>query len=119
MRKLLVSLGLAGLLATGHAFAHSKPPADTGGQAKNLKILPKDMPKAEIKKRMKKVAAALGVQCEHCHDTDDFAKDTEKKEIARQMMKMSAEINKEFFKGEMKVDCITCHNGSKEPKKPS
>src|SRR5262249_12869447 len=117
MRKLLLCLSLSGLLATGYAFADDAK--DTGGgAAKNLKILPKDMPKAEIKKLMKKVASALGVQCEHCHDTDDFSKDTEKKEIARTMMKMSAEINKEFFKDEMKVGCVTCHNGAKVPKKP-
>src|SRR5262249_39325254 len=120
MRKLLMCLSLAGLLATGYAFADdSKPAADSGGAAKNLKILPKDMQKAEIKKAMKKIAAAFGVQCEHCNDTDDFAKDTEKKEIARKMLTMTAQINKDFFKGEMRVACVTCHNGQKEPKKPS
>ena len=111
MRKLLLCLTLAGLVAVPYAFA------EEGGGAKNLQILPKDMPKAEIKKAMKKIAAALGVQCEHCHDTDDFAKDTKNKETARQMLKMTAEINKEFFKGENRVGCITCHNGAKEPKK--
>ena len=115
MRKLLLSLGLAGLIALPCAFAEE----GGGGGAKNLKILPKDMPKAEIKKTMKKIAAALGVQCEHCHDTDDFAKDSEKKEIAREMLKMTMQLNKDYFKGEMRVGCITCHNGSKEPKKPS
>ncbi len=110
MRTLLVSLGLAGLLATGAAFAQ---------EAKNLKVLPKDMPKAEIKKFMKKQAAALGVQCEFCHDTDDYAKDTDKKLIARQHMQMVQQINKSFFKGEDRVGCITCHNGQKEPKKPT
>jgi hypothetical protein len=116
MRKLLLAVGLAGLVALPYAFAEE---GGGGGGAKNLQILPKDMPKAEIKKAMKKIAAALGVQCEHCHDTDDFAKDTKNKETARGMFKMTAEINKEFFKGEMRVGCITCHNGQKEPKKPN
>ena len=51
-------------------------------------------------------------------DTDDFAKDTEKKEIARAMMKMTGEINKTYFKGEQRMGCISCHNGAEEPKKP-
>ncbi len=115
MRKILVSLSLAALLG-GVAVYPSVVRAD---DAKNLKILPHDMPKAEIKKLMKSVAAALGVECEHCHNTDDFAEDTQKKEIARGMMKMTGQINKDFFKGERKVGCITCHNGQKTPKKPS
>jgi hypothetical protein len=75
------------------------------------------MPKAELKKLMKGIAAALGVECEHCHNTDNYAEDGEKKEAARAMMKMTGEINKTFFKGERKVNCMTCHNGKKEPKK--
>ena len=110
MRKVLASLCFASLVATGYALAD---------EAKNLQVLPKDMPKAEIKKYMKKQASSLGVQCEHCHDTDDYSKDTEKKTEARAMMKMTIQINKDFFKGEKKVDCLTCHNGNKEPKKPT
>jgi hypothetical protein len=116
MRKLLLSVSVIGALVLAPARAVH---AEGGDAAKNLQVLPKDMTKADIKKLMKKQAAALGVQCEHCHDTDDFAKDTEKKEIARQMMKMVGQINKDWFKGEGKVACITCHNGQKEPKKPT
>lgn len=113
MQKVLVSLSFAGLLA-GIALL---PTFVQAADAKNLKVLPADLPKAEIKKLMKAQAAALGVECEHCHNTDNFAEDTEKKEIARQMMKMTGEINKEFFKNEKKVGCVTCHNGNKTPKK--
>ena len=113
MQKILVSLSFAGLLA-GIAVLPSLVHA---ADAKNLKVLPADMSKADIKKLMKSIASALGVECEHCHNTDNFAEDTEKKEIARAMMKMTGEINKEFFKNERKVGCITCHNGNKTPKK--
>jgi hypothetical protein len=115
MLKLALRVSLAGVFALGLVAA---PPAARADDAKNLKILPHDMSKADIKKLMKGMSAALGVECEHCHNTDNFAEDTEKKEVARQMMKMQAEINKEFFKGEKKVGCLTCHNGQKEPKKP-
>jgi hypothetical protein len=107
--KILLGVILSAFLTTVGAFA-----ADD--VAKNLKILPKTMPKAEIKKSMKSIAAALGVQCDYCHNTDDFAEDTEKKEAARKMMQMSAQINKDNFGGKMVVGCITCHNGNKEPK---
>ena len=68
---------------------------------------------------MKLVSKALGVQCDFCHDLDDFSKDVEHKEVARGMMKMTASINaklkKDGFKGEVK--CITCHAGAEKPKK--
>jgi hypothetical protein len=104
--------GLGGLVWAGvwGPSAH----AQDGG--KNIKVL-KGMSKADIKKTMKGIATALGVQCDHCHDTDDMSKDTPKKEKAREMMLMSEAINKQYFKGEKKVGCITCHNGKSEPKK--
>ena len=107
----------ASVAATGIAFLTASPAA-AEDPAKNLKVLPTTMSRAEIKKEMKKMAAALGQQCDFCHDTDDFAKDSEKKEIGRAMLKMTAEINKNHFEGKPKVGCITCHNGQKEPKHP-
>lgn len=117
VRRSLVAVIATGLLAIGLAFL-SPTPAGAADGGKNLKILPASMSKADIKKLMKGIATSLGVQCDFCHDTDDFAKDTEKKEIARTMMKMTAEINKTYFEGKPEVGCITCHNGQKEPKHP-
>jgi hypothetical protein len=69
---------------------------------------------------MKLISKALGVQCDFCHDLDDFSKDgIKQKDIARSMMKMTASINaklkKDGFKTE--VTCVTCHAGSEHPKK--
>lgn len=96
---------------------------------KNLKVLPKDISHEELDKVMDGFKTALGVRCGFCHAKSaadstklDFASDANKhKDIARYMMKMTMRINKKYFKqtGEhsmMKVDCITCHNGQKEPK---
>ena len=89
--------------------------AEPGG--KNLKVLPATMSKADIKKVMKTYTAALGVKCDFCHDPDDMAADTNKhKGIAREMMKMTAAINKNHFGGKAEVSCVTCHNGKAEPK---
>ena len=110
MRRIaLLSALVLGVVLTGYGLAQ---PA--GG--KNLKILPKTMSKQEIKKAMKGIADALGVQCDFCHDTDDMAKDTPKKERAREMMLMTANVNKTTFKGKDRVKCVTCHMGKKEPK---
>jgi hypothetical protein len=114
--KILLGVIFSGIVAMAIAFTLPSPAAAADDVAKNLKVLPKTMPKPEIKKLMKAQAAALGVQCDHCHNTDDFAEDSEKKETARKMMLMSEKINKENFGGKTVVGCITCHNGQKEPK---
>jgi redox-regulated HSP33 family molecular chaperone len=114
MSRLFLSLLLACCLGAA-------VPASADEAPKNLKVLPKTMSRADVKKLMKIQAKSLGVECEFCHDTDDFAKDGEKKEAARAMMKMTDEINKNYFKNdknEIKVGCVTCHNGQKTPKKP-
>ena len=87
--------------------------AEDGG--KNLKVLPKTMSKVEIKKVMKAMSASLGVECDHCHNTEDMAVDTKHKLEAREMMVMVNDINKRYFKGEMEVTCKTCHRGQHEP----
>jgi hypothetical protein len=116
MKRILLGVMLASLAVVGWAtfFRAGDVYAQDGG--KNIKIL-KGMSKADIKKTMKGISSALGVQCDHCHDTDDMSKDTPKKEKAREMMLMVESINKTHFKGEKKVGCVTCHNGKTEPKK--
>ncbi len=116
-QKILSGALLAGVLTLGWAGFVRSPNAYAEDGGKNIKIL-KGMSKADIKKTMKGIATALGVQCDHCHDTDDMSKDTPKKDKAREMMQMAEGINKTYFKGEKKVMCITCHNGKPEPKKP-
>ena len=69
----------------------------------------------EIKKVMKAMSASLGVECDHCHNTEDMAVDTKHKLEAREMMVMVNDINKRYFKGEMEVTCKTCHRGQHEP----
>ena len=109
MRRMVLLAALAlGIGLTGVGFAQQ------GG--KNLKILPKTITKPEIKKLMKGIADSLGVQCDHCHDTDDMAKDTKHKIRAREMMTMTAALNKQYFQGKERVKCVTCHNGKAEPK---
>jgi hypothetical protein len=113
--KILLGVFLSGVFVTGYAFFGSST-ADAADGGKNLKVLPKSMSKNDIKKLMKKQAEALGVQCDHCHDTDDMSKDTEKKEVARKMMVMVNELNTKNFGGKQRITCMTCHNGDVKPK---
>jgi cytochrome c2 len=100
-------------------------------KAKNLKVLPKDISHEELDKVMDGFKAALGVKCNYCHAPQadnpkklDFASDAKpEKETARNMMRMTAKINKKYFhlkdtqngKALLAVSCITCHNGNEHP----
>lgn len=94
-------------------------------RAKNLKVLPKNISHEELDSVMKSYKEALGVKCNFCHSPRkddpkklDFASDeNHHKDIARDMMRMTARINKKYFKShqEVAVTCYTCHQGSDEP----
>ena len=59
---------------------------------------------------------ALGVQCTYCHIAGDFASDDNpKKSMARNMLRIAADINTGFPDGKMHVTCYTCHRGAQEP----
>lgn len=74
---------------------------------------------------------ALGVSCGFCHaqkkDSDglDYASDAKpEKQIARQMLKMTLNLNRDYFKIEnpdmgiksnIAVTCNTCHKGDTFP----
>jgi len=95
----------------------------------NLKVLPKNISKDDLDKVMDGFKAALGVKCNFCHAPRkddpkklDFASDEKNhKLIARDMMRMTAKINKKYFhrldkEGKItNITCISCHNGKEEP----
>ena len=115
--KLLLSSILCGAVAAGYAFLVQAPTAGAGGP-KNLQVYPKNTDKKVIKKDMKSISKALGVQCDFCHDMSGMDKDTEHKNQARNMMRMTAKANAQLKKDGFKaqVTCMTCHQGNKEPK---
>jgi hypothetical protein len=98
---------------------------------RNLKVLPKNTTHEQLEAIMKNFTASLGVKCNFCHAPTadgahlDFASDAKpEKGWARDMMRMTAKINKKFFKVDVKnlngktaaVSCVTCHNGNTKPK---
>lgn len=125
--KLIVVLCLAALVCTG--MAATKPTVTN--KERNLKVLPKDISNADLDSVMETYSKHLNVSCDFCHakskinpnDLDYASDDKAEKEITRQMMKMTAAINKDFFDytiiykaGEtMAVSCFTCHDGFPRP----
>lgn len=86
-----------------------------GEKFKNIKVL-NDMPADELGKVMNIMTSSLGVNCSFCHTGNDFAKDgNEHKVVARDMIKMTFDLNAKYFKGEQEVTCNTCHHGRPHP----
>jgi len=124
MRRKMIVLSLVVIIVAfgSLSFKEDEP------HFKNLKVLDKHISKDELTLIMKGFKTALGVKCSFCHaqsKTDpsklDFASDEkDNKNIARGMMRMTAKINKKYFKNEKqpRITCYTCHHGDEEPKKP-
>lgn len=125
--KRLLYVALAFTLGT---LIATTTPAQIPDTYTNLKVLPKDIKKAQLMQHMKTFSKALGVRCHFCHkgeegkslSTYDFASDENyHKDMARVMMTMTHKINTELLKdfkdGQFaQIKCITCHRGEKEPK---
>lgn len=110
-RFTLTGFALAALVALP-TIARSDPPKGF----KNLQVLPKDISKDQLKAVMKAQSKALGVDCDFCHEMPDADKDTKHKLAAREMMRMTNDMNEKFFKkSKVKVVCATCHRGKEEP----
>jgi hypothetical protein len=88
---------------------------------KNIKVM-KGVPVGEFMDTMGFFAASLGLNCVFCHvsesleNWDKFAEDVPRKNIARQMILMVNDINKNHFGGRRALTCYSCHRGAEHPK---
>ena len=76
------------------------------------------MPAEQMGKVMNMMAASLGVNCKFCHASNDgdYEKEGfEHKDAARQMLKMTFEMNKNYFESRSEINCNTCHQGKSHP----
>ncbi|MDQ1409499.1 MAG: photosynthetic reaction center cytochrome c subunit [Acidobacteriaceae bacterium] len=97
----------AGQKASGQKLAEE--------QFKNIQVL-KGIPADQLIPAMQFITASLGVDCEYCHDHQAMDGDDKKpKKIARQMMTMMFDIDKNNFDGRLEVTCYTCHRGAAKP----
>lgn len=109
----------------------------------NLQVLPKDITKQGLDSIMHHFSVSLNVKCDYCHVRNeetrrpDFASDAKmEKHIARGMMHMAIDINKNHFAPHDEEDiaylastkdtsstrymlkyvtCYTCHHGNAHP----
>jgi hypothetical protein len=109
------------------------------GKFKNLKILPQDISEKKLDSIMDAYSKALKVNCDFCHvppkkdmfniansnQEMDYSLDNDMKEKARNMMRLTIDINKKYFYNDSLqrpeylrvVHCNTCHRGNPIPPK--
>jgi hypothetical protein len=124
-RKTIVTLLIIGIVASANWLGR---PFD-GLEHKNLQILPKDIPQEKLKAIMDDFCASLNVKCGFCHvrnkETNewDYASDAKgHKKEARDMMKMTNELNSKWFGVDLTeadpkvaITCYSCHRGEEHP----
>ncbi len=128
-RSMLILAACISFIIASLAFITADEPT-----YKNLKVLKKNISKKDLDSTMHFFAASLGERCTFCHvknesgKVSDFASDANpNKGTARFMMRMTAKLNKKYFKDENKEDqmqsgqsiqavtCYTCHHGQGHP----
>lgn len=127
MRLALVLTGFA--LAVLAAYAPAAPPPTPSTPARadsseweNLLVLPDTLTRDELIGIMRGFNDALGVQCGYCHvregeDLRPALDEKAPKEIARGMIRMTWQINREILPAiealdSAEVTCYTCHRGT-------
>ncbi|MEP7237679.1 MAG: c-type cytochrome [Ferruginibacter sp.] len=130
--KSFKKLKVLGVLATFIFIGIAAVKQPVNEKFKNLQVLPKNITADSLDKIMDGFNAMLGVDCKYCHvrdkkaDTLMFDKDDKsEKEIARNMMRMTMDINKKYFQFNetvtadqvQAVTCYTCHKGQPMPEK--
>ncbi|HEY7387790.1 MAG TPA: c-type cytochrome [Bryobacteraceae bacterium] len=122
VRLLVAAFAIAG--GGERLAAQSTPPARqplAEEVFKNVQVL-RGIPVSEFMSTMGFFAASVGLNCVYCHvpesleDWQKFAEDVPRKRIARTMIQMVRELNKNNFGGRQMVTCYTCHHGNERPK---
>ena len=117
-RQCAAALAIALAAATPCALEAAERDLGTGYLLENVEVLDPAMGLKEARRYMVEHNEALGVKCRDCHDVRDFPSDVKPlKLIAREMMKMTRDINERWFPEakEEVVTCYTCHQGARKP----
>jgi hypothetical protein len=107
-------------LAQAAQGAQAQSPPMAENVFKNIQVL-KGIPADEFMDTMGMFASSLLFDCTGCHvqeiltNRDAFAMSTPRIQRARQMVVMVNTINKNFFAGQPRVTCFTCHRGADSP----
>ncbi len=113
--QIAFALGVA--LGSVRAQSPAAPTASKTAEEvyKNIVQL-KATPSDQLMPTMQLISTSLGVECNFCHVQGKMdADDKGAKKTAREMIAMTAKINKDSFRGQLQVTCFTCHRGSARP----
>lgn len=124
-RKAFITLAIIAVVASANMLGRTFE----GPEHKNLQILPKDISQEKLKAIMDDFCASMNVKCGFCHvrnkDTNewDYASDAKgHKKEARDMMKMTNELNEKWFGVDLSepdpkvaITCYSCHRGEEHP----
>ena len=117
----IAAASLLGVAVAGQAPAPTEKPVLTDEVFKSVVLL-RGIPVDTFFEAMGMFASAMGNDCTFCHvskayfDKAAFAEPTPRIQRARQMIVMMNAINKQYFGGQPRVTCFTCHAGSWEPR---
>src|SRR5712691_11087079 len=118
MLKIVVFL--LGLAAAAGQAGPEQSPQVSDTVFKNVRVL-KGIPVDEFMDTMGMFASSLGYDCSSCHspeirtNRDAFAIETPLIQRARGMITMMNTINRNYFRGEPRVSCFTCHRANYSP----
>ena len=129
----ILYLGLGALflaVTASNGQAQGQPGFEWPDKAKNLRVLPKNTSKDDLRATMVGFSHALGVRCPFCHvgeegkplNTFDFPSDKNPmKGVARGMMKMVQDVKSDLHRikfqepDRVSLGCVTCHHGRPRP----
>jgi len=120
MRALPAVSAAIAMMGLAHLASAQTPSPSADKVFKNIQAL-KGMTVDDFLGSMGVMSAAVGFDCSECHNNagtdkvDWAADDNAKKLIARGMVNMVANINKQNFNGVQKVTCWSCHHGRDRP----
>jgi photosynthetic reaction center cytochrome c subunit len=115
-----IVLCLTSLTASRQAPPAARPPM-AEEVFKNIQVL-KGIPVDQFLGTMGIIAAATARGCTECHRQDGaadwgrYALETPMKQVTRQMLRMTSEINRTHFGGRQVITCYSCHRGGHRPK---
>jgi hypothetical protein len=127
-RKTLLIMSVLLVVTTLNIVARNKR---QDNEFKNLQVYQKDISEERLDRDMELFSRSLGVDCGYCHEHEgenyNYASDKlHKKEEARDMMRMTNDLNERYFGADLKtakpddlaMNCFTCHRGEEHPVVP-
>src|SRR5687768_529168 len=116
----LLGVGTMRAQGGGQGGAQDAAGLTTDKLFRNIQVL-KGMPIDTFFDAMGMFAASMGDDCTYCHSKDAvfrheaFGDATPRIQKARQMIVMMQALNKQYFGGQPRVTCFTCHRGNYSP----